>query len=41
MSFSSLDLSWNCFDAEDFQQMGKQLMQTKPGPLGEVSTATD
>eukprot|EP00913_Durusdinium_trenchii_P030002 g28115.t1 len=31
MSFSSLDLSWNCFDAEDFQQMGKQLMQTKPG----------
>ena len=27
------DLSWNCFDGEDFQQMGKQLMQTKPGCL--------
>jgi len=31
VSFTSLDLSWNSFDGEDFQQMGKQLMQTKPG----------
>ncbi|CAJ1367381.1 unnamed protein product [Effrenium voratum] len=31
VSVSSLDLSWNCFDQEDFQQMGRQLAQTKPG----------
>ena len=31
------DLSWNSFDGEDFQQMGKQLMQTKPGCLGTIA----
>mmetsp|Transcript_66995 Transcript_66995/g.157172 ORF Transcript_66995/g.157172 Transcript_66995/m.157172 type:complete len:1075 (+) Transcript_66995:240-3464(+) len=33
ISITSLDLSWNCFDQQEFQQMGKQLVQTRSSKL--------